>query len=181
MKFKVSRAAASLASVVLIMLFSTVCLARPWKQTPDGLALDYSQIVDQRDHETVLIWWLTPPSIKPPDTTGTIDKYVLIGVIDAHYDDLGNITFQPAETLQISANGKPLKLLTPATTPPTVAGVLTVMQSMLTGSLGKMGQGVRWFVFDGGSFHACGSGQLSVPYANETYTYDAPIPGCPKP
>jgi hypothetical protein len=179
MKFNVRRAAAPLIFVVALAAFSTICAARPWKPTPEALALEYSQIEDARNHETVLIWWLTPPSIKPPDPTGTLDKYVIIGVVDAHYDDLGNITFAPADTLQASVNGRPLSLLTPATMPPAVSGILTVMQNMLGKSLGPMGQGIRWFVFDGGSFHSCGSGQLSVPYANETYTFDAPIPGCP--
>ena len=52
---------------------------------------------------------------------------------------------------------------------------------MFRQSLGAVGAGFRWFVFDGASVKSCtpGSG-FSVQLANETYTYDTPIPGCPK-
>jgi hypothetical protein len=47
-------------------------------------------------------------------------------------------------------------------------------------TIGQMGQGMHFFAFEGG-VHACEKGQLSIPFAGETYIYDTPIPGCPKP
>jgi hypothetical protein len=41
-----------------------------------------------------------------------------------------------------------------------------------------MGKGMRMFVFEGGAIDACKKGQLSVPLASETYTWDTPFPGC---
>jgi len=53
------------------------------------------------------------------------------------------------------------------------------VQAILQKSIGPMGQGFRWFVFEGGAVHACETGGLSVAYDGETYTYETPIPGCP--
>lgn len=43
-----------------------------------------------------------------------------------------------------------------------------------------MGQGTHWFVFEANNVHSCGVGGLAVPYDGELYTYQTPIPGCPK-
>ena len=34
---------------------------------------------------------------------------------------------------------------------------------------------------DGAAVHACAAGILSIPFANEVYTYQTPIPGCAPP
>jgi hypothetical protein len=39
---------------------------------------------------------------------------------------------------------------------------------------------MRFFTYDGSTIHSCMPGKLTVPFGGETYTYDTPIPGCPK-
>jgi hypothetical protein len=64
--------------------------------------------------------------------------------------------------------------------PPAITGLLAGLQAALNQSLGAMGQGIRWFVFEAGGVHACGPGGLSIPFEGETHSYETPIPGCPK-
>jgi hypothetical protein len=101
------------------------------------------------------------------------------GIAAAPVSNEGLFTFAPISTISASVDRKPLHLLTATDTPPSVAGFLTVMQTGMTRAAGQIGAGLHWFAFDAG-FRACGSGELSIPYDGEVYTYEAPIPGCPK-
>ncbi len=104
-----------------------------------------------------------------------------IGVVEARANPTGTLSFSPIDTLNANdADGAPLKHMTPNEVPPTLTGLLAALQAGLAQSLGPMGQGIHWFVFDGGGVHSCGKGGFSVPFDGETYTYETPIPGCPK-
>ena len=46
---------------------------------------------------------------------------------------------------------------------------------------GAMGQGMAFFAYENGGVHACQKGGLSIPFNDEVYTYDTPVPGCPTP
>jgi hypothetical protein len=39
-------------------------------------------------------------------------------------------------------------------------------------------KGVRFAIFQAGSLAVCKPGQFRITLANETYTYDLPLPGC---
>ena len=67
-----------------------------------------------------------------------------------------------------------------STDPAAVTQAINTLQALARQSLGPLGTGVRWFAFEGSMIHSCTPGKLSVPFAGETYTYDTPIPGCPK-
>lgn len=109
------------------------------------------------------------------------DRYVLIGVAHAHMSSLGLFSFDKIDFLMVKdSEAKPLQLLTGDEIPPTIVGALSLMEASLSRSLGQFGKGIHWFVFTGGSTHACGSSGISIPFAGETYTYDTPMPGCPK-
>jgi len=155
--------------------------ARPWKSTPAMLAQDYGQIIDSRpNHQLVMLWWLPSPMEESKAGKEILDKYVVVGITDAQVSNEGVFSFSPITTLSATVNGQPLHLLTAADTPPSVAGFLTIMQTGMTRAAGQIGAGLHWFAFDAGSFRACGSGELAIPYSGEVYTFDAPIPGCPK-
>jgi hypothetical protein len=62
--------------------------------------------------------------------------------------------------------------------PPAVVGTVTMLESMFGRSFGQFGKGFHWFVFDAGTVNACKNGGLSVPFADEIYTYQTPFPGC---
>jgi hypothetical protein len=155
--------------------------SRPWKPTPKALAMDYSQIIDNRSaNELVLLWWLTPEVMKDtPAVQNMLEKYVVIGVVHAHIGAGGTFTFDKVDALQaMDGNGTALTPLTGDNIPPAVTGALAALEGMLRQALGATGQGMAWFVFDAGSVRSCEKGGLSVPFAGETYTYQTPIPGC---
>jgi hypothetical protein len=157
--------------------------ARPWKPTPEALAQDYALIeANKPDNSFAIVFWIVPNMIDDKALQAVLDKYVVIGIVQSHTDSTtGASTYDSVDTLQpIDGAGKPLKLLAGDNLPPAVAGAIADVQSAFRQSLGAVGQGFHWFVFEGDSVHACGKGSLSVPFGGETYTYDTPVPGCPK-
>lgn len=193
--FDVHRRPRARMSVALIFVAAAAsCLgastwARPWKPTPAALAQNYTIILDNRgkhdpsgELEMVLLLWFVPQlSPESPPTQALLDKYVFIGISHAYIPVGGNMRYEAIDALEArDGDDKPLTLLTGNQLPPAMVGLRATADAFFRQSLGPMGQGVHWFVFDGGAVHACGKGRLSVPFAGETYTYDTPIPGCPK-
>jgi hypothetical protein len=177
------RAALIVFSALLCVLYaSSPAGARPWKTTPQGLAQDYSQIVDARGQgEIVVVLWFVPEmALESPAAGALLDKYVIIGVVHARPGPGGSMSFDAIDTLQAKdASGKPLPFLNGDKLPSDVSGLVAAMGGTMKQSLGAMGQGMRIFVFDNGGVHECSKGGIAIPYAGEVYTYDTPIPGCP--
>ena len=158
--------------------------ARPWKPQGDALAEDYAEIVDSRPNgDLVLLMWMVPQIVKgSPAAAAMLDKYVMIGVVQAHSQPGGVVTFEDIDTLAAGdISGKPLKLLQGNDLPPDVTGGIAGISGVMRRTIGQMGQGMHFFAFEAGAVHACEKGRLSVPFAGETYTYDTPIPGCATP
>ncbi|HML11409.1 MAG TPA: hypothetical protein VK432_11165 [Stellaceae bacterium] len=178
------------AIAAFVALLCLLCAAapdpaqsRPWKPTPAALAQDYTQIIDNRSgKELVLVWWLVPQLIPNSSAAAELlDKYVVVGIIHGHVDVGGTLSFDKIDSLQaMDGNSTPLKALIGDNIPPAVQGALTAVEGVLRQALGPTGQGIAWFVFEGGAVHACQKGGLSIPFEGETYTYETPIPGCPK-
>jgi hypothetical protein len=176
-------ALAALAVAVWVASGAAPAQSRPWKPKPNALALDYAQILDQRGtHDSIVLWWLVPPMMERASVEAQelLDKYVVLGIVHAHMLVGGTMSFDPVEGVEASdSDGTPLVLLTGDNIPPLAQGTLATLQAILQKAIGPMGQGFRWFVFEGGAVHACEAGGLSVAYDGETYTYETPIPGCP--
>lgn len=169
-------------SLVLIVLAAPVS-SRPWKPDAKAAAQDYAQIVHNKPNgDIVMVWWLVPQIVPTlPEVQQVLDNYVIVGVGQGHVAPTGTISFAATDTLGANdGNGRALKFLSTNDIPPAITGLLTGLQAALGQSLGAMGQGFRWFVFEAGGVHACAPGGLSIPFAGETYTYETPIPGCPK-
>ena len=179
-----------LASVALFASSSSE--ARQWKTTPLAEAQDYAVIIDSRpvSNEQVILLWLSPQII--PDSTPNVqlvkdllNKYLVIGVVDAALHTDGTIAFSQIDppAMSFSTQGSNSPSLVPAiaqsSLPPTMLGAMTGMQAVFTQSLGKFGSGIKWFYFDGSAVDTCKAGRLSIPAASETYTYDLPLPNCP--
>ena len=176
-------ALAALAVALGLAAGATPAQARPWKPTASALALDYAQILDRRSaHDLVMLMWLAPPSLEHASVEGheLLDKYVVLGLVHGHLLVGGSMSFDPIDHVEASdGEGKRLELLTGDAIPPLGQGALAALQAMLKKAMGPMGQGIQWFVFEGGAVRACDTGGLSVAYDGETYTYQTPIPGCP--
>lgn len=173
------------AALAVLLLLAVPATARPWKPKDAVLAQEYSVITDTRpNHELVEIFWMTWPMTgeRSPMMRDLLDKYIIVGVAHGQLDPGGKMVFSQEESAQAaSLNGGPLKVLDEANYPPMVAGAVATLGGFMRQSLGAMGQGIKFYVFDSGGVRACEKGQLSVIYAGETYTYDTPIPGCPAP
>lgn len=177
------RAALALLGVALTANLSAVATARPWKPTPDALALDYAEIIDHRGaRDFVLVFWIVPQmlTVASEETRELLDEYAMVGIVHAHLHIDGTASFDEIDEVRaVDGNGSALVLLTGNNIPPAAQGALTSMQGVLKKMIGPMGEGTRWLVFDAGAVRSCEKGRLSISYDGEIYTYDTPIPGCP--
>jgi hypothetical protein len=171
-----------LLSLTALGMTSWSSLSRPWKPTPTQMASDYAQINDNRSNTEIVLlrWWAAPTAQSGTTFAEILEKYVLISVAHGHVNQpQGSMSFDSMDTLEArDSEGKPLVLIPKKDQPPNLIGVLSGMEATFRQSLGRFGDGVQFFVFDAGTVRACQKGQLSVLYANETYTWDTPFPGC---
>ena len=176
---------AALFSATIYALLSPAA-ARQWNPDTRGAALDYTQILHAKGNgEIVMVWWVVPETF-PSDANSQVLKdvltrYVIVGVAHGRNGAGGGMAFDTIADLRIAdSTSRPLSPLAANTAPPEVTQALTSLQALARQSLGPIGPGMRWFVFDGSTIHACTPGKISVPFGGETYTYDTPIPGCAK-
>ena len=176
------RCAAPLALVLLTLL--SPASARQWSPDARGQALDYTQILHAKGTgEVVVVWWVVPETFTASANSQVIQdvlaRYVVVGIAHGRAGAGGGMNFETIPTLTIQdQTSRPLMPLAGNAMPAEVAQTISSMQALARQSLGPMGQGMRWFVFDGSTIHNCTPGRMSVPYGGETYTYDTPIPGC---
>jgi len=173
---------AMLACAVLTTLGATAS-ARQWNATPEAQAQEYSMIQDNRPgNELVMVFWLSPQMIEDKTMSDLLSKSVVIGALDARVGSDAKFSFTPIDQIKVKdAAGKDLRLLKGDDVPPAVMGGVQTIGSAFRQALGPVGAGFQWFVFDAGSVKSCtpGSG-FSVQVAGTVYTYETPIPGCPK-
>jgi hypothetical protein len=173
------------ALAVFLMLCALPAMARPWKPQGPVLAQDYSVITDSRPgHELVEVLWMTWPMTATASQAvrQLLDHYLIIGVAHGRVDVGGKMVFDKEGGVEAAGlDGTALTSLPENNYPPAVSGAVATMGSFMRQSMGAMGEGMKFVVFDSGSVRACEKGKLSVKYAGETYAYDTPIPGCPAP
>ena len=159
-------------------------LGRQWRQTPSGLAMDYTQIVDDRSvTEQVMVWWFVAEIMNTKseieEFRSIMGKYVMLGVLHFDISAQGEFLFRNPEAVVVSADDgisrAPIEF---EKLPPFVIGFVTVMQTMASQAIGNMGQGIHWFVFESKGIDSCKTGKVLVFYDSETYDYQTPIPGC---
>jgi hypothetical protein len=169
---------------LLSIAFTTIAECRPWKPTENMMAQDYATILDQRGKgDLVMLMWLVPESMPEQQLVARdiLSKYIVLGALHAHVDAVGTFSFDQIDSLQVSdTDGRTLVALDDASMPPAITGTLATMQAVMGQAAGPFGRGFHWFVYRGGSLRSCQKGVLTVQFAGETYTYDTPIPGCPK-
>jgi hypothetical protein len=178
-----SRVIGIVAGMVVLMLAVSPAAARPWKPTPQALAIDYAQIINQRSpRDLVMVIWLVPQmlGVASEEARELLDKYALIGIAHGHMLIGGTMSYDAIRELNATDDkGNTLAVLTGDNIPPMAQGALTTVQGVFKKMIGPMGEGIQWFVFEAGAVHSCEQGGLSIAYDGETYTYETPIPGCP--
>lgn len=159
--------------------------SRNWKPDAAALAQDYSTISDFRNpQDGRLLFWMNSAQTRAQDglTRTILDNYIILGVARIRISPLGAITFDPIDTITPTyGDSRPLRVLPLEELPPVPKGVITIMTETMRQTLGPMGKGIHWFIFEAGSVRACGTGILTIPFADETYTYETPFPGCGTP
>lgn len=173
----------SLSSLTLMAPAS----ARQWNPDARGAALDYTQILHSKGNgQVVVVWWVVPETFAGAPGSqaleNVVSRYVVVGIADGRAAPGAPMTFANITELKIAdQTSRTLSPIAPNAAPPEVAQAISAMQALARQNLGPIGQGMRWFVFDGSTIHSCQPGKMSVPYGGETYSFDTPIPGCPKP
>ncbi len=170
-----------LSAMVLGITFSPAS-SRTWKPTPIQIAADYSVINHAKTNtETVNIKWWAAPTLTQGPITGFLDKYMVISVVHFHVNQGATLSFDDIKTLEANdGGGQPLRLVPRDELPPAFIGFLSTLEAGFRQSLGRLGDGTKFFVFDAGPVRACEKGGISVPFAGETYTWETPFPGCTK-
>ena len=100
-------------------------------------------------------------------------------MVQFHVNPDGTMSFDGVATLDaLDSSGHPLTLVPENALVPTAAGVLSEVKAAFRQSVGRIGEGMKFFAFDAGTVRTCEMGQLSVPFAGETYLWETPFPGC---
>ncbi len=173
------------AVAVFLFVGTPFASARQWKATPQAQARDYATITDTRTGEMTLLMWFVPEMIGP-DTPGAsvltpiLRKYVLLVAVHGKLDKpTGTFVFDDVTDLHpTDQDGKPLTAVPRDLLPPTTTGLLAAVEAMYRQSIGNMGTRMKMFVFEAGNVDSCKKGELSLPFANDTYTWQTPVPGC---
>jgi hypothetical protein len=176
-------------NVLLVgVMFSSVAfssaLSRPWKPTPIQLAADYAIITHNKSNTdfVTIRWWAEPTIMPGTPLASLLQKYIMISVVHFHVDLPGGaMSIEDVDTLEArDSSGMPLTAIARDTLPPAAIGTLTTFESTFRQSIGRLGEGTKFFIFDAGAVRACEKGGISVPLAGETYTWETPFPGCSK-
>jgi len=176
------RALAFVLAFGLALLFAEApVLARLWKPTPEQLALEYLTINHSKGAEgRVLLGWMASPMIPAPTVKPLLDKYVVLSIVHTRQAPGGPVTWDDIQGVQVAdGNGQPLKEVAADAMPPALVGLIASSDASMRQSTQGKGK-IYWSVWEAGSVNACQRGKLVVTYDGEAYSYDTPIPGCPK-
>jgi hypothetical protein len=173
---------AMLGALAMAGALSPAVQARDWKPKATTLAQNYAEIVDgsKKGELTVLFWFPSPMFAGKPKVQDMVTRYVIIGAVHAKVSPDGLLLPVHIDALQAQdGTGKALNAVAQDKIPPDVQGFLAAFGGVMSQSLGVVGKGMQYFVFDAGAVNACKKGGMAIPLNGETYTYITPIPGCP--
>jgi hypothetical protein len=156
-------------------------MARQWSASPQGAAVDYTQIIDSKPNgDFIFLWWPVPEAFPSDPNTqvvrNVLSRYVFLGIAHGRNGGAGLTYFAVNDVKAADGASRDLSPLTGTAMTPEIAQTLAALQAIQH----PMRQGIRWFVFDGATVHSCAAGKLSVPFEGTTYTFDTPVPGCAK-
>ena len=155
--------------------------ARMWKPTPAQTAADYTLINHNKGTEgRVTLQWLASTTMSTPVMAQLLDKYVVISIAHVRTVPGGASSWDDVQGVQVlDASGKALTEIPQDSYPPSLVGLFATTDAIVRQNTQGKGK-THWGVYEPGSVHACAPGKLQVVYDGETYTWDTPLPGCPK-
>jgi hypothetical protein len=168
--------------VMALGITFTSASSRPWKATPSQIAGEYAQINHAKSSADFvnLRWWASPTVMSGTPLAAILEKYIVVSVVHFHINQPGGtMSFDDIDTLEVRDGGnEPLTLVPRDKLSPVAIGVLAGFEAAFRQSLGRLGDGMKFFTFDAGAVRACEKGAISIPLAGETYTWETPFPGC---
>lgn len=158
--------------------------ARKWKPAPLQSAQDYLNINHKiNDQDEVFLMWVAPEYLEKQPATKPIrdvlSRYVLVGIVHFTIDGQGVFKFRDVNDLTVELPGN--QVFSPMNEdelPPILPTVITFLSKALAGGMGKMGQAMKFYVYDTGNIDTCSSGTVWVRYLKERYEYKTPLPNC---
>ncbi|MDB5734207.1 MAG: hypothetical protein JWN16_844 [Alphaproteobacteria bacterium] len=173
--------AAVIATMIAAGALAMPAAARLWKPTPQQQAQDYTVINHNKGNDgRVVMQWLASTTNSSAVMQQVLDKYVVISVVHSRTVPGGGTSWDDVQGIAVTdSDGVALKEVPQDAVPPTLVGLFAQVDAMMRqGSQGKAR--THWGVYEAGNAHACAKGKLSLTYDGETYTWDTPLPGCPK-
>ena len=172
----------ALLPALAFILLTTPATARLWKPSPDQLAADYVTITHNKGTEgRVIVTWMASPVIPSPAMKPILDKYIVLSIVHTRQAVGGPVTWDEIQGVQVSdGNGQTLKEVSADAMPPTLVGMIAASDATLRQNTLGIGK-VYWGVWESGPIGSCQKGKLVVTYDGEAYSFDTPLPGCPKP
>ena len=172
----------ALGVLLLVLPYTHPADARPWKPKPQQLITEYGRIMVHRaEREMVMIQWTVAEGqmVTNPTAQKLLHDYMVISIAHMRLSHLGEMQGQIPTGVRVqTADGKEREPIDPANLPPAAVGFFSAVQSGLARGLGRVGQDVKLFAFDGMGIAACEEGKVWVLYAGERYFYETPFPGC---
>ena len=155
--------------------------ARLWKPTPQQLAMDYAAITHIKGTEgRVIVSWMAAPLVSGPTVQPLLDRYIVISIMHARSGAGGVVTWDDIEGVQVTdGNGQALKEVTADAIPPSLVGLTASADASMRQSTQGKGK-LHWGIYEAGAVNACRPGKLVLAYDGENYSWDTPMPGCPK-
>jgi hypothetical protein len=133
--------------------------------------------------EGVIVMWFAPEYFENTDENiavrEMVQEYMIVAVIHFAISNLGVWRFENSAEVTVEL-GKS-ELLTPLPQerlPPLVNAEIKFLQDVMVAGLGKVGEGMRFFVYEGKHVNRCADEVLWINYLRERYTYQTPLPGC---
>ncbi|MBA2589455.1 MAG: hypothetical protein H0U98_12615 [Alphaproteobacteria bacterium] len=164
-----------------LLVLAAPAAARLWKPTPPQVAMDYATISHIKGTEgRVIVTWMAAPLVPAPTMQPLLDRYVVISIVHTRQGAGGAVTWDDIEGVQVTdGNGQALKEVTPDTIPPSLVGMTASAEAAMRQSTQGKGK-MHWGIYEAGAVNACRPGKLVVAYDGEQYSWDTPMPGCPK-
>jgi hypothetical protein len=175
-----------IGTMLSCVAFSPSASARLWKASPSQIAGDYAVINHNRGNgDFVTIIWFASPMATPGSQVATVfEKYVVVGVVHSHTNfnqPATGIVFDDIKTMEArDEGGNLLASVSENELPIASLGALAAYEAGYRRGFGPRGNGFKFFLFDAGTVRACEKGGISVPFDDETYTWETPFPGCPQ-
>ncbi len=84
----------------------------------------------------------------------------------------------PEMVTAVNTDSKVLVAISEDKLPPFAVSASDLLKKVMTNGLGKIGSGLKVFMFDGRQIDRCAVGVVTVNYLDEQYEFQTPLPGC---